>query len=229
MDEHDPPKQTSNLVNLTAWLSVCLLAAAFGRTLDSRWQGIWARVGVFGLAAAVGLKSLEKGRLSREKHVHDLAFRMSRDGRLARLNQRTAAIGAINAAIRRLTKHVASERHARAKSPDRDKSRSALYGFPLEVIPVRDNDDAIEIGSARSIAGSLRTISSNVVSFEHNETFTDRVAILAFTLGKRDQLCFVVDVIWTGIVSDRFVSSGAVMVVGVPAEQTSKAVLIGSN
>src|ERR1700730_13913119 len=101
MSELDSPKQTSNLVNLTAWLSVCLLAAAFGRTLDSRWQGIWARGGVFGLAAAVALKSLEKARLSREKRVHDLAFRMSRDGRLARLNQRTAAIGAINAAIRR--------------------------------------------------------------------------------------------------------------------------------
>jgi hypothetical protein len=229
MDELDPPRRTSNLVSLIAWLSVCLLAAAWGRTLDVHWQGIWARVGAFGLAAAVGLKGLEKARHGHEKLVHDLTSRTNRDGRLARLNQRSAATGVIEAAIRRLTKHFVSERQGRAKSPARDISLPELSGCPLEVIPVKDDRDAIDIGSAHSIAGSLRTLSSRVVNFEHDETFADHVVILAFTLGKRDQLCFVVNVIWTGKVNDRFVSSGAVMAVGVPAEQVSKTVLVTSS
>lgn len=232
MENLNPAKETSRLVSVSsfiAWLSLCLLAAAWGRTLDERWQQTWALAGIFGLAAAVGLGSLEKARLIREKFVRDLASRTSFDERLARLNKQSAALDMIDDAILLLTKHVASERQRQTYNPARGQSPLTLSGFPLEVTPVKDDGDAFDIGSVPSIAGSLRTISSSVVSFEHDQTFIERVALLTFTLGKGKQLCFVMDVKWTRVSNDRFVSSGAVMAVGVPADKVSEIALLESG
>jgi hypothetical protein len=221
-----------SLSSFIAWLSLLLLATAWGRTLDERWQGIWARAGAFGLAAAVGLGSLEKARLLREKCVHGLASRVSFErfeGRLTRLNELGAALALIDGSISRLTKHVASERRRQAANPARGKSPLALDQFPLEVIPVEMGDDAFDLGSAHSIAGSLHRISSRVVTFEHDEAFTERVVLLTFTLAKSEKLCFVINVVWTHTLPDRFVSSGAVMAVGVPADQVSETAFVGSS
>jgi len=206
-----------------AWLSLILLAAAWGRTLDERWQGIWIRVGAFGLTAAVGLGGLEKARLIRDKHVHDLAARISierLDGRLTRLNEQSAALDSIDNAIRRLTRHVASERQA--CNPDPSNFPRTLQPFPLEVIPVEEHGEAFDIDAAHSIAGSLHGISSRIFSFEHDHAFFEHVVLLKFALGNRDTLCFVVDVLWTHVLSDRFVSSGAAMAAGVPVDQVSE-------
>jgi hypothetical protein len=41
------------------WLSVCIIAAAWGhRLLPSEWQNVWGVFGVFGLASALGLASI---------------------------------------------------------------------------------------------------------------------------------------------------------------------------
>jgi hypothetical protein len=54
-NQHDLSQRfwiTSNI----AWLSLCIIAAAWGnRLLPSEWQNIWAGFGVLGLAAALGL------------------------------------------------------------------------------------------------------------------------------------------------------------------------------
>jgi hypothetical protein len=229
MDELDPPKQKPHLVNLIAWLSVCMLAAAWGGTLDGRWQFVWAQFGAFGLAAAVGLKTLERARIRREKVVHDLISCTNSNGRLARLNQRSAAIEVIDHAIRRLTQHAVAERQRQARIPARGKRQPPLSQFPLQVIPVADDDDAFDMGSAHAIGGSLRTLSSRVVCFQHDQAFTEHVALLSFKLGTREQLCFVVDVVWTKVFNDGFVSSGAVMAVGVHGEHVSKNVLVDTG
>jgi hypothetical protein len=214
-----------------AWLSLVLLAAAWGRTLDERWQGIWIRVGAFGLTAAVGLGGLEKARLIRDKHVRDLAARISDerlDGRLTRLNEQSAALDLIDNAIRRLTRHVASERQIKACNPDPSKIALPLNSFPLEVIPVKEHGEAFDIDAAHSIAGSLHGISSRVFSFEHDHAFSEHVVLLKFALGNRDTLCFVVDVLWTHVLHDRFVSSGATLAAGVPVDQVAEMALVES-
>ena len=54
------PTRKSSLRSLIAWLSLCLLTAGWGAKLDSAIQDQWARVGTFGLAAAVGLEIAAK-------------------------------------------------------------------------------------------------------------------------------------------------------------------------
>lgn len=53
------PSQRSWITSNVAWLSVCIIAAAWGnRLLSTEWQDVWAGLGAFGLAAALGLASV---------------------------------------------------------------------------------------------------------------------------------------------------------------------------
>src|ERR1051325_2222146 len=98
---------------LIAWLSLCLLAASWGRLFDKRLQDFWSQVGAFGLTAAVGLGGVEQARLLREKWVREKrekAVRLNFDGKLAELSEQSAVLESINDAIRRLVEHAASDR-----------------------------------------------------------------------------------------------------------------------
>jgi hypothetical protein len=201
---------------LIAWLSVCLLAAAWGRTVDERWQNIWVLAGTFGLAAALGLGSLEKARLFRKNWVREQALQLRFEGRLTELNERNAALELIDDAIGQVAKYAASQ-------------RKKLRGFPLAAIPVDKCTDTFELASARSITGSLRKISSSVVNFEHDEAFAERVVLLTFKLEEQRQLCFVVDILGTQKTANGFASSGIMMAVGVPAHQGSESALAESG
>lgn len=55
----------SRVIRLIAWLSLCLLAAAWCPMLDDGCRMFWAHGGLFGLIAAIGLESAENGRVVR--------------------------------------------------------------------------------------------------------------------------------------------------------------------
>jgi hypothetical protein len=58
-DHHSEFSQRSWITTAIAWLSVCIVAAAWGhRLLPSDSQDVWGAFGVFGLAAALGLASI---------------------------------------------------------------------------------------------------------------------------------------------------------------------------
>ena len=224
INEQDSEKspQPGSLPTLIAWLSLCLLAAAWGGQLDERLQHLWGKVGACGITAAVGLGSLEKTRLFRRKWVRARAVRLQFDDRLSELSDQSAALKSIQGAILRLAEHAASERQKQVLQPPGAGDPLVLSQYPLQVIPVEENGDALEIRSAGSIAGFLHKISSSTVTFEHDRAFTHRVVLLTFKLGERKQLAFVVDVNGTQKSSDRFHSIGAVMAVGVLAHQESE-------
>lgn len=229
----DAPKTPGSfsLSGTIAWFSLFLLSAASGRMLDDQWQGIWARAGAFGLAAAVGLGGISKARHLREKRVRDLAARVNLerlDGRLTRLNAQSAALQLIDDAINRLNEHVTARQRQGSHSAH-DKKHAPPNLFPLDVFPIENEGEGFDLGSARSIAGSLQTIASRVVTFEHDHAFSESVVLLTFTLEKDQKLCFVVEILWTHVLAERFVSSGAVIAVGVPADQTSEAELVASG
>jgi len=223
MDEHDAqgPSRLVSVPSLIAWLSLCMLAAAWGRTLDVRWQEFWAQVGAFGLAAAVGLGGLEQARLFRAHWVSEQSVRLRFAGRLALMSEQSDVLESIHEAIRRLARHAESERQERVLRPPGADDSLALSKYPLDIIPVDEHGVGFEIRSPHSIPGRLRKISSSAVSFEHDRAFSERVVVLAFKLGEREPLCFVVDVKWTQRSGDHFASSGAVMAVGVPAKPGS--------
>lgn len=57
------PTQRPWLTSMAAWLSVCIIASAWGnRLLPNDWQNVWGSFGLFGLAAALGLASIASAR-----------------------------------------------------------------------------------------------------------------------------------------------------------------------
>ena len=59
-----PARATSVLI---AWLSVCMLAAAWGAKMGPEWVASWRQWGAFGLSAAVGLNIADRMRAAKRR------------------------------------------------------------------------------------------------------------------------------------------------------------------
>jgi hypothetical protein len=221
-----------SIPSLIAWLSLCLLAAAAGHTLDQEWQPVWARMGAFGLVAAVGLGTLEKAREVVERAAHDRLMQARVEGGLARFNQHSAAIDSINEAMGRLTSYAQQQRRSKGvKAPagKRPQSGQLLASFPLEITPVDDQCPAFDFESGLAIAGSVRQFTSRVVAFEHGVPIGTRMAMLNFKLDGREQLTFVVDIMWTEKAENGYASGGTVLAAGVPGQHDREVALAATG
>jgi hypothetical protein len=208
-----------SMPSMIAWLSLCLLAAAVGHTLDQNWQPVWARMGAFGLVAAVGLSTLERAREVVERATYDRLMRARVECGLARFNQHSAAIDSVNEALGRLTTYVQQQRRgkgAKSAAETRLQPDQLLAGCPLEIMPVDDESSASDFEDGRAIAGSVRQFTSRVVGFEHSVRIGTRMALLTFQLGGRDRITFVVDIMWTEKADNGYASGGTVLAAGVP-------------
>lgn len=217
-------RRMTSMPGLIAWLSVCLLAAAWGHSLDAQWQTIWAQMGAFGLVAAVGLGAIEKARSAREQRLRDRTLQVRLECGLARLNQHSATVDSINEAVRRLCDQASADSQAEVQQKPKAKRRSqsqVLGEYPLEIMPVEEQGGMYDIELSQPTTGSVRQISSRAVSFEHTEKFTTRMVLLTFRLGGQKKLSFVVDVMWTQKNDKGFVSGGTVLAVGVPATESA--------
>lgn len=220
MDQnHGNSARTTSMPSLIAWLSLCLLAASFGRSLDARWQVLWAEMGAFGLAAAVGLGSLERARHARQQRAREQAMQARFECGLTRLNQHSATIDAINAAVRTLVRQATIDKCGRFGGAHHNRRRDQLKmlaNYALQIVPV---DEQAEIDAKLPpIDGVLQQISSRVVSFKHTESIPTRTVLLTFQIGE-SQLSFVVDVTWTQKIDDAYSSGGTVVAVGVPSSE----------
>jgi hypothetical protein len=201
------------------WLSVCLLAGAYGRTLDERWQQLWAEMGLLGLAAALGLGSIDRLRKARMKRLRDLAMQARFEFGLDRLHQHTATIDSINSAVRQLAQQASADMRSKLGTAQRNRRRDQmelLADYPLEIVPVDERAETSVL--LPPIMGTLQQVSSRVVSFEHIETVPTRTVMLNFCTGQK-RLSFVVEVTWTQKIDGAFSSGGTVLAVGVPTEQ----------
>ncbi len=161
MQPHDEPGQRRfvSVPSLIAWLSVCILAAAWGKSLDERWQSLWAYTGAYGLAAALGLSLVERTRIAHQRWLKNRALQSRIESGLERLSEQGATQSSIQAAVRRLRefaeKGVADgdRRGAGALLESR-----LLERMPMEITPVIDPDAPnCELGD--DIPGTLREVS----------------------------------------------------------------------
>jgi|GEM_PF-7127320 len=84
-----------DITNLIAWLSVCLLAAAWGATIDPSWQPIWMRLGAFGLVSAVGLSATSKFRENRKEQAAKTKVESTLNKRVAAIVKREECVSAM--------------------------------------------------------------------------------------------------------------------------------------
>ncbi len=63
--------QRTWITSKIGWLSVCMIAAAWGDRMlpNAYWGNVWGAVGVFGLASALGLASIAATRAAQERRL----------------------------------------------------------------------------------------------------------------------------------------------------------------
>jgi len=201
---------------LISWLSVCLLAGAYGRSLDDQTQAMWARMGCLGLAAGLGLSSIDRYRRARVERLRDVAMQARFEFGLNRLHQHSATIDSINSAIRMLARQASIEMRGKLGQAQRNHRRDQMQllgDYPLEITPVLETNETSTL--LHPIDGTLQQVSSRVISFEHADPIPTRTVVLSFRAGET-RLSFVVDVNWTQKVDGTYSSGGTVLVVGVP-------------
>ena len=77
------PLQRSWITSQIAWLSVCIIAAAWGERLlpSESWENAWGVFGLFGLASALGLASIAAAKSARERSKREQGIEArQRDG-----------------------------------------------------------------------------------------------------------------------------------------------------
>jgi hypothetical protein len=211
--------------SLIAWLSLCMLTASLGQSLDARWQTIWAEMGAFGLIAAVGLRSVERNRQARLQRSRDRALQTRLECGLTRLVQHSDTIDSIDDAVRKLARQAAVDMRGKLGKAQRIRRREQMEmvaDYPLEIVPI---DKRVETDSELpSISGVLQQVSSRVVSFEHAEPIPTQAILLNFQLDET-RLSFVVDVTWMQKIDGVYFSGGTVLAVGVPKAERDDAVV----
>jgi hypothetical protein len=191
-----------SLPSLIAWLSLCLLSAAWGRSISGPCQNLWMQGGTFGIVAAVGLGSLEKARKVCKASVRDQLLQSRVENRLVEWGERSTALESIKQALDEITKTAATH-------------GAPLEGFPLEIVMVKGNE-SFDCTSAESLPGRLKSFAASVVNFEHQDFVTEPVVVLVFDLAVNRQMCLVVNMTGTQANEAGFSSCGTALAAGVP-------------
>jgi hypothetical protein len=210
-----------------AWLSVCILAAAWGKSLNENLQAQWSTLGLYGLVASVGLGLLEKGRNARLKRARQNALQTRTTFGLARITEQEAARDTINAAVRRVTvgagaDMAGSTTYAQRRSKQKRSERRSVHlgRLPMEITVVVDHDD-LSCDLSEPFPGTLRDLSASGISFLHWVPINGRIVVLTIRLPDGNHLSFVVEALWTDVTRDGFVSGGSILDVGIPDEAQS--------
>ncbi len=234
MDPFEEPgkRRSVSVPTLLAWLSVCLLAAAWGRSLDAQLQAQWSTLGLYGLVASVGLGMLEKARKARLKTSRQRALQARTDFGFARISEQGAAHDAIRSAVRRVTTSTGCELDEVTipKPPRKDERRSQqrserLRQLPMEVTTIIDHDDlSCDLSEPQSC--TLRDISSRGISFQHQAPIEGRIVVLTVRLPEARHLSFVAEALWTEATDEGFVTGGTILDVGIPDDVPSANLLL---
>lgn len=84
LDDFDDEAKLSSLPNLIAWLGLCLMSASWGRFMPAALQAVWGYVGLFGLAAGLGLDVVEQARLAQEEREQRRVLQLHQEQMLAK-------------------------------------------------------------------------------------------------------------------------------------------------
>jgi len=184
------------------WLSVCLLAAVWGPTLEPGLLKIWSIAGSLGLSSAVALEVAERTRAA----LHGKARRTAAQRRMERswpkliANQEQSEVKSrICDGIRRITgsddvQSIAElERISREHLPQRQ---------PVRVKPIPASESENECDESRVVHAYVRDISSNGIELVHARPLENGRVVLALDLPDGGTASIVAETQWQLTMTD---------------------------
>jgi hypothetical protein len=215
----DNAAKSAPLTRLIAYLSLCMLAAAFGAMVGPAWSRWWAIFGTFGLVSAVGLDVLNRSRARRADHM-----RRMRRSQLARKAERkldemmgdTESSAAIRAALRQFqpgaTDPTPQGTNCQAE-PRLPLNKPATITRLLR----SSGDAGYRLGE--SLAGRVRNISRYGFGLAHNQQLERGLVLLKCELENGEPLRFIADVLWCELQdSGCYFSGGKILEVISPSD-----------
>jgi hypothetical protein len=185
--------KSSPIPRLIAYLSLCMLAAAFGARLGPLWCRWWAIFGLFGLASAIGLDLLSRSRARREGETRRQQLARKAECKLDEIICDTKSAGALRAA---LGQFQADATHPLPQDTNREAESRLPLNKPATITHLsRYSGDAIE-PLGEPLAVRVRNISRYGFGLAHDQQLELGIVLLECELENGEPVQFVADVLW---------------------------------
>jgi hypothetical protein len=189
----DDAAKSAPLTRLIAYLSLCMLAAAFGAMVGPAWSRWWAIFGTFGLASAVGLDVLNRSRARLANQTRRKQLSLQAGGKLDEMMSDMESSTAIRAALRQFQPGATDS--TRQGTNCQAEPRLPLNKPATITRLLRSSGDAgYRLGE--SLAGRVRNISRYGFGLAHNQQLEQGLVLLKCELENGEPLRFIADVLW---------------------------------
>ena len=212
----DDAAKSVSLPQLIAYLSLCMLAAAFGAMVGPTWCRWWAIFGTFGLVSAVGLDVLNRSRARRADHRRRKQLTLKAERMLDEMMGDMESSGAIHAALREF------QPGATDPTPQGTNCQAEPrlpLNKPATITPLlRSSGD---VGSRRGepLAVRVQNISGYGFGLAHDQRLERGFVLLESELENGEPIQFVADVLWCELQdSGCYFSGGKLLDVVSPSE-----------
>lgn len=176
VSEFKVPSGRGSLPSLTAWLSVCLLAAVWGPELSPWLRQVWSAIGSFGLVAAFALQVVEHKRTGLSK----LSRQQAAERRMERNFSDVVAVQDVKSLLCEALRQMLSKSSTTASTPgDAVDNEGGINRLPITVTALADNDSDSEHADILTIDAMISDISKNVVDLIHSSPIASQRIVLA--------------------------------------------------
>jgi hypothetical protein len=206
---HDTAAQSTPLTRLIAYLSVCMLAAAFGAVIGPAWSRWWAIFGAFGLVSSTGLDALHQSRTRHADHARRRQFALKAERKLDEILGGVQSSSAIFTALRQLQPNAA------------DPASQGANGCAEPRLPLDKPATITRLcrcaGGAvdrlgEPLAGRVRNVSRHGLGLAHDQRLERGLVLLEMDLANGELLRFIADVLWCELQdSGNYYSGGKIL------------------
>ncbi len=209
----------NRLVELIGWLSLCLLAAAWGPSMDTGWRQLWGIFGVFGLISAAGLEAVQRvRRLQEEKRSRSQAL-VRYENAMEEIQRQKKADAEVQRVTRRIAEfaaqqHVtipdvdlADEADEQAAANRRTEKRTKC-ALPVEVLVTNAEGRYVSWAEDDSHKAYIRDISPGGIGLLHNTQVDAHRVVLRVALENNELVSLSVCLLWCRPLNEGWFSSG---------------------
>ena len=201
-EEYSVAGKSGSVTRLIAYLSVCMLAAAFGSMLDQVWGRWWAIFGTFGLTSAVALDALCRCRARAEDFKKRGKLSSQAKKHVDKMMREIEASDAMLAALHRIQPKITDS------EPQRGDSRAdprRPVNAPVTITLVCPSSGKL----GESFRGSIRNISRHGVGLAHDRCLEREFVLLEIEGKNGEPILFIAHVLWCELqASGQYFSGG---------------------
>jgi hypothetical protein len=195
--------------SLTAWLSLCLLAAGWGARLDPLMRDVWAQLGCYGLVAALGLDLAERARSVLKRKASSTTTLQRMEIALADIAAKGISLSVIASAICRVCQDCDP---CDLETRGSRKERRVRFSHPVQVRPLGGDRVGEHNSAANAISADVRNISPSGVGLLHKDRIASSYFSLHFELVNGETISLLVERLWQHRLPDGPYHSGGMFV-----------------